>query len=299
PCARPRPTAEEHYMIIRSSLPSTGVLEPPPLRTGVVRIASIDVEWTKNYKIKNGQRPFCYSVAWLDLPDHRTPDLADVPFEWTSVYVEEPDEMEELIRNATATVAVAAQTSRIITGHQFCSDLGVLEANAPADAVPRLQAARTKWKGRREAEPDESHYLDTRFDTGHLLTGKSRRLVDVCNELGLDVTQPELLKVTMPAWHRRWVEDGQEEGRERVSVLNLRHSLSTAYVAAHAAGLAVWADEGLNVNQAIAEGAKGAWGWLENPIFTDLLEDSCPSESAALSPSKAPRPLARPRTSTR
>ncbi|MFE9686804.1 hypothetical protein [Streptomyces sp. NPDC006285] len=284
-------------MIIKSS--TSHPLQPPPLPTGVVRVASIDVEWTKNYRIKNGQRPFCYSVAWLDLPTNRTPDLADVPFEWTSVYVEEPDEMDELIRNAAATVSAAAQTSTIITGHQFCSDLAVLEANAPRDAVADLQTARTHWKGRRDAKADESHYVDTRFDAGHLLTGKSRRLVDVCTELGLDVTQPELLKTSMPAWHRRWVEDGQEEGRERVSVLNLRHSLSTAYVAARTAGLAVWADEGLNVNRAIAEGAKGAWGWLENPVFTNLLEDPCPSESAALSPSKAPRPPAKRRSSTR
>ncbi|MFJ8143372.1 hypothetical protein [Streptomyces sp. NPDC096013] len=286
-------------MIIKSTLPTARSLQPPLLRTGLVRIASIDVEWTKNYRIKNGQRPFCYSVAWLDLPADHMVDLADVPFEWTSVYVEEPGEMDELVRNAAATVAAAAETSRIITGHQFCSDLAVLEANAPADAVPRLQTARSQWKGRRDADPDETHYVDTRFDAGHLLAGKSRRLVDVCNELGLDVTQPELLKATMPAWHRRWVEDGQDEGRERVSVLNLRHSLSTAYVAAHAAGLGKWAGEGLNVNRLIAEGAKGAWGWLENPTFTNLLEDPCPSADAALSPSKAPKPQGKRRSSTR
>lgn len=286
-------------MIITSSLPSARSLQPPPLRTEVARIASIDVEWTKNYRIKNGQRPFCYSVAWLDLPSGRTPDLADVPFEWTSVYVEEPGETDELVRHAAAAVAAATETSTIVTGHQFCADLSVLEANAPADAVPRLQAARAQWRKRRDANPDESHFVDTRYDAGHLLTGASRRLVDVCTELGLDVTQPELRKVTMPAWHRRWIEDGQEEGRERVSVLNLRHSLSTAYVAARTAGLAVWADESLNVNRVIAEGAKGAWAWLENPTFTALLEDSCPSATVPLSPSKAPRQPARRRSSTR
>lgn len=286
-------------MIITSSLPSTRALQPPPLRTGVARVASIDVEWTKNYRIKNGQRPFCYSVAWLDLPTGLTPDLADVPFEWTSVYVDEPGEMDELVRHAAATVATAAETSTIVTGHQFCADLSVLEANAPADAALTLQAARAQWRARRDANPDESHYVDTRYDAGHLLTGTSRRLVDVCTELGLDVTQPELRKVTMPAWHRKWIEEGEEEGRERVSVLNLRHSVSTAYVAARTAGLAAWANEGLSVNRAIAEAAKGAWAWLENPIFTNLLEEPCPSESAALSPSKAPRPQAKRRSSTR
>ncbi|WP_128378540.1 hypothetical protein [Streptomyces cavernae] len=286
-------------MIIKSSLPRARSLQPPPRRSGTVRIASIDVEWTKNYRIKNGQRPFCYSVTWLDLPASSTPDLVGVPFEWTSVYVEEPGEMDELIRHAAATVAAAAETSTIITGHQFCADLSVLEANAPTDAASALQEARAQWKDRRGANPDESHYVDTRYDAGHLLTGTSRRLVDVCTELGLDVTQPELRQASMPAWHRRWVEDGQKEGRERVSVLNLRHSVSTAYVAARTAGLAVWADEGLNVNRIIAEAAKGAWAWLENPIFTDLLEDPCPFASAALSPSKAPRPRAKQRSSTR
>ncbi|MEU0058490.1 hypothetical protein [Streptomyces sp. NPDC006334] len=286
-------------MIITSSLPKASSLKSPPLRSGTVRIASVDVEWTKNYRIKNGQRPFCYSVAWLDLPASRTLDLADVPFEWTSVYVEEPGEMDTLVRHAAATVAAATDTSTIITGHQFCADLAVLEANAPTDVAPRLRAARARWRERRDADPHESHYVDTRYDAGHLLTGTSRRLVDVCTELGLDVTQPELRKVSMPAWHRRWIEEGQEEGRERVSVLNLRHSLSTAYVAARAAGLGVWADGGLNVNRIIAEGAKGAWAWLENPLFTDLLEDQCPSADAELSPSKALKPLAKRRSSTR
>ncbi|MFQ6146740.1 hypothetical protein ACLMNJ_27305 [Streptomyces seoulensis] len=286
-------------MIITSSLSTNRALKPPPLRTGAVRIASVDVEWTKNYRVQNGQRPFCYSVAWLDLPAGHPRDLADVPFEWTSVYVEEPGEMDALVRHAAGCVSAAAETATIIAGHQFCADLSVLEAQAPTDAVLPLQRAREQWRQRRAADPAGSHYLDTRYDAGHLLTGTSRRLVDVCTELGLDVTQPELRQVTMPAWHRKWIEEGLEEGRERVSVLNLRHSLSTAYVAARTAGFAVWADDGLNVNRVIAQGAKGAWAWLENPVFTNLLEDTCPSESAALSPLKAPRPRVKRRSSTR
>ncbi|MGW1291133.1 hypothetical protein ACWD4N_48305 [Streptomyces sp. NPDC002586] len=286
-------------MIIKSSLPTARALEPPPLRSGTVRIASIDVEWTKNYRIKNGQKPFCYSVAYLDVPAGSTADLTTVPFEWTSVYVEDPGETDALIRHAAATVTAAADTATIITGHQFCADLSVLEANAPTDATPALQRARSQWRQRRDADPDTGHYLDTRYDADHILTGTSRRLVDVCTELGLDVTQPELLRVSMPAWHRRWLEDGETEGRERVSVLNLRHSISTAYVAARTADLAQWPASGMNVNRAIADGARGAWDWLDNSTFTALLEDTCPSATAALSPSKAPRRQAKPRSSTR
>ncbi|MFC8428538.1 hypothetical protein [Streptomyces sp. NPDC057253] len=286
-------------MIIKSSMGEQRRMQPPPRRSGVARIASIDAEWLKNYTIKNGQRPFCYSIVWLDLPTSGTSDLTIVPFEWTSIYVEDPDEMDELVRHAAATVASAEDSADIITGHQFCSDLAVLEANAPTDAIRSLQQSRAQWKQRRDADPDGSYYLDTRFDAGHLLTGASRRLVDVCTELGLDVTQPELLKVSMPAWHRRWLDDGQAEGRERVSVLNLRHSLSTAYVAARTADLGQWPAAGMNVNQALAAGAKGAWSWLDGPTFTALLEDSCPSVTAASSPSRAPKRQAKQRSSTR
>lgn len=31
-------------------------------------VAALDVEWTKNYQIKNGSRPFCYSLVLLHWP---------------------------------------------------------------------------------------------------------------------------------------------------------------------------------------------------------------------------------------
>jgi hypothetical protein len=31
------------------------------------------VEWTKNYRVKNGNTPFCYSVVWLAVPESGTP----------------------------------------------------------------------------------------------------------------------------------------------------------------------------------------------------------------------------------
>lgn len=285
-------------MIITSSMPPARRLRAPARRSGTVRIASLDAEWLKNYKVKNGQRPFCFSVVWLDLPTTGDSDLTDAAFEWTSVYVEEPGEMGEMVRHAAATLAYAADSADIITGHQLCSDLSVLQANAPDDALPGFEQARDRWRQRRAPAPGTARYVDTRYDAGHVLTGASRRLVDVAGELGLDVTQPELQKVTMPAWHRRWIEDRDTEGRERVSVLNLRHSLSTAYVAARAEELGHWPADGLNVNRSLAEGAKGAWAWLEHPTFTALLEDPCPSVPAASSPSKAPRPRARRPSST-
>ena len=74
----------------------------------------------------------------------------------------------------------------------------------------------------------------------------------------------------MTALHRRWLESGDVTAREKITVLNLRHSLSTALVAARAAGLAHWRP-GLNVNRLLARELGHAFGWLAHPVFTALL----------------------------
>jgi hypothetical protein len=56
----------------------------------------------------------------------------------------------------------------------------------------------------------------------------------------------------MTALHRRWLDTGDVTAREKISVLNLRRSLSTA----------------------LATGLDEAFGWLASPEFTALLEDS-------------------------
>jgi hypothetical protein len=261
-------------VILKSNLTNPAV--PPKKKSGLTRIASVDVEWTKNYRIKNGNRPFCYSVVWLDLPTGSSPaDIAELRWGYTSVYVEDADETTALVQSAADTLRTATMSADVITGHQLCSDLAVLEANAGQPQQPVAQARRA-WKDRRRAE-DSARYLDTRFDAGHLLVGTSRRLVDVCTELGLDVTQPELRGTSMTALHRRWVEKGDTEAREKISVLNVRHSLSTAFVAARASGLGRWDTSGVNVNRILGSGITGAWSWPDSPTFHNLLGDPCPS----------------------
>ncbi len=242
----------------------------PRRPAGTTLWASIDVEWTKNYRIRNGNKPFCYSVVYAAIPRSANPaDLVDLPFSYISVYLEEPDETHALLASANAAVRTAFASADHVTGHQFTSDLGVL-ANASATPLPDVAAARTHWLDRRARDLADRRVIDTRYDTDHVLTCTSRRLVDVCAELRLDVTQPELRGTSMTALHRAYLEQRSEQARERVSVLNLRHSLSTALVALRATGQAHW-NGTLNVNQMLATGLDGAFSWLGHPTFIDLL----------------------------
>ncbi|MFD7581426.1 hypothetical protein [Kitasatospora sp. NPDC059817] len=251
----------------------------PRKNSRTCRVASLDVEWTKNYRIKNGNRAFCFSLAVLDVPTtDPVADLAQLSFGYVSMYVEDAGETGELVVSAADTIARTFADADLITGHQLCSDLAVLVANRE-NAEPALDSARAAWSTRRTPKDEGPRIIDTRYDAGHLLDGTSRRLVDVCTELGLDVTQPELRSTSMTSLHRRWLEKNDIEARERVSVLNLRHSLSTALVAVSAAGLGGWGEVGLNVNRMIAAHAEG-WGWLQSRTFQDLLGEPCQSASA-------------------
>ena len=255
-------------MIISTNV--TGSRLVPRHPPGVRLLAAIDVEWSKNYRIRGGNVPFCYSVVWLVLPaDDASTGLEATRFWYTSAYVQDASEGADLVAGADTALACLMQHASLIAGHQLCSDLGVLAA-ADSAARPAVEAAASAWRQRREASPGQPRFLDTRYDAGHLLACQSRRLVDVCADLRLDVTQPELRGISMTALHRRWLESGDVMAREKITVLNLRHSLSTAMVAARAAGLAHW-QPGLNVNRVLAAELGRSFGWLAHPVFTALL----------------------------
>lgn len=123
-------------MIITSSSGEPGAV--PACPPGTTLVASVDVEWTKNYRVANGNIPFCYSVVWLAVPSSGTPmNLGEAPFSLTSAYVENPAETQDLIASAEDALTRIVDHAGLITGHQLCSDLAVL-----AQLSAQLRAAR-------------------------------------------------------------------------------------------------------------------------------------------------------------
>jgi hypothetical protein len=233
-------------------------------------VAAIDVEWSMNYRIRGGNVPFCYSVAWLALPcGEASTSLDAARFWYASAFVQNATQVSDLGGEADAALACLMSHASLIAGHQLCSDLAVLTAAATTRPAA-ITAATTAWQQRRQERPGQPRFLDTRYDAGHILDCPSRRLADVCADLRLDVTQPELRGTSMTALHRRWLESGDDTAREKITVLNLRHSLSTVLVAARTAGLGHWRP-GLNVSRLLARELDGAFGWLKTPVFTGLL----------------------------
>jgi hypothetical protein len=207
-------------MIVLSNVetPDAAPAAPP----GTLLAAAIDVEWSKNYRVRGGNVPFCYSVAWLALP-YENARPGTFRFWYTSAYVHDTNETCDLVTSADNALLGIMEHAGLIAGHQLSSDLAVLAAaaRAPALGLIALQAA---WRRRGQPISGDLRLLDTRYDTRHVLQCPSRRLVDICADLGLDVTQPELRGTSMTALHRRWLERAETSAREKITVLNLRHA---------------------------------------------------------------------------
>lgn len=256
-------------MIITSNIPPPEAAPAAP--PGTLLAAAIDVEWSKNYRVRDANVPFCYSVVWLAL-SREDVSPGSFGFWYTSAYVHGPGDTGDLVASADGALLRILERASLIAGHQLSSDLAVLAAAANAPLLG-VTAAQVAWRRRDQLLPGRPWLLDTRYDTGHVLKCASRRLVDVCAELRLDVTQPELHGTSMTALHRRWLEREETSAREKITVLNLRRALSTALVAAHLAGFGSWSP-GLNVNKMLATGLGGALGWPGDPVFAALLEES-------------------------
>lgn len=188
-------------------------------------VASFDLEWTKNYRIRNGNRPFCFSLVTL-APRANPEALARTgAIGVYSAYIEREDETADLLREADRVLREVLQPECVLVGHQLSSDLSVM-LRAGLN-LHHVAAARRAWTTRRK--PDGMTVVDTRYDIDRFLTQKSRRLVDVCHDCRLSVDQPELTG-SMTKMQREYLEKQSDAIRERLTILNIRHALSAALV---------------------------------------------------------------------
>ena len=255
-------------IIITSSEPQAWPGRPP----GATIMAAVDVEWSKNYRVPNGNVPFCYSVIWLSVPASSRRRSLDRPVSATRRYTWRTLRKLKTCQPApTGPFAMSSAPAGLIAGHQLCSDLAVLANTATARRTPWRRCARPGGSGGRP--PDPSHRSSTPATTSATCSAASAAASSTCAATCcLDVTQPELRGTSMTALHRRWLQAGDVQAREKISVLNLRHSLSTALAALYAAGIGRW-----DARSTSTRCWPPAWAMPSpgppDPTFTALLED--------------------------
>lgn len=241
-------------------------------------LIGFDVEWTKNYREKNGNIPFCFSIVEINKNDINFNKLKNgkVFFKYIQYYCEEKEEFKQLVSLADlwSCKILDSLENNVLCGHQISSDFSVLYNAGIAkniETINHIAELRKRWKNRRENV--KSGIMDTRYDIFKSFLGKSRRLVDMCNDFELDVTQPELKNRSMTELQNKFYSIKDEEIYERIAVMNLRHSLSAVIL--------YWLNEKvnnaeqrkyLNVNQIIYNCLKNDFKWVMSEEFESLLK---------------------------
>lgn len=230
-------------------------------------IASVDVEWTKNYRIRNGNRPFCFSCVWVDVPAQKIlASDSTLRFHVYAAYVDRDNEVARLAGAAIGLLANVMSWGHVLVGHQLCSDLSVL-ARASRSRSTDIAKVRSAWARRRAEEL--GRVFDTRFDMTSLPRCRSRRLVDVCEAVKLGVAQPEI-RGSMTAMQREYTKSGDRDIRERLTVMNIRHALSAALLYLWSSERLVW-QHTLNVNRIIHANLTGRVEYVGSRDFAALL----------------------------
>ena len=233
---------------------------------------SLDTEWTKNYKVKNGNKPFALSIIFFnDDIDISTIINESLQFKFISAYVDSEEEFPQLINLLNKYLDVSQ--FKLLLGHQVISDLHTFVhysehyENISCDNI-------LKWISYFKDRKNNNRIFDTRFDIKNRLITKSRRLVDVCFEMKIKnqkdlYKQPELNK-SMTALHKIYLENKDYSIRERLSVMNIRHNLSSILVYEIFKNN-LYLEKYININRILFSNLQNYFSYVNNDDFKELM----------------------------
>lgn len=236
-------------------------------------ILSFDLEWTKNYRIPNGNKPFCFSFVYFAPPINLANKMEEgIEFGFVSKYIESDDEIPYLIQSADQLLSGFTASRKVtIVGHQLSSDISIILAYPGPTKPTSFFHLREWWKGRHYYISDyQIDVFDTRYDLDRFLKGKSRRLVDVCAECNMEVTQPEIIS-SMTKMQNDFLLTKDYTIMERLTILNIRHSLSAAILYSLFSPLPRRLQKTINVNRIIYNNIRNHFEYVRGERFRELL----------------------------
>jgi hypothetical protein len=232
-------------------------------------IFSFDLEWTKNYRIKNGNQPFCFSLVYFAIRDSLSEVENKFDFGYYLRYIESKEEQPRLIKEAEKIISKARNEKGFFVGHQLSSDISVL-VNQSRESIIGIRFLQEAWRKRKEGVKFGGlSVFDTRYDIAGVLKNKSRRLVDVCQEFKFNVSQPEI-DSSMTKMQNNFYSFGDKSIMERLSVLNLRHSLSAALLF-NFFKMGIVPSKIINLNRIVQRNLQGKFEYLQDKQFLDLV----------------------------
>ncbi|MCL6592065.1 MAG: hypothetical protein K6U80_19215 [Firmicutes bacterium] len=139
-------------------------------------IVAFDLEWTKNYKIKNGNTPFCFSFVYFTKQDS-IDNYENMEFGFINNYIQALDEEPELLKRANDDLGNFLKQKGILVGHQLISDISVILSRAENNKNNFIKLKQL-WQIRRSNNNSPINVFDTRYDLKNYLTISKEKAVD-------------------------------------------------------------------------------------------------------------------------
>jgi hypothetical protein len=140
----------EPSLVIKTNItgPGTAPACPPQMMLA----AAADVEWSKNYRARNGNVPFCYSVTWLAVPaDGSIAGTDAVRFWYRSAYVRDASQTASLVTSAGEILAGLLAHAGL-AAHYREHGIHVATVEEPARASPFIEEIVVRDKGQFDVE---------------------------------------------------------------------------------------------------------------------------------------------------
>jgi hypothetical protein len=234
-------------------------------------ILGLDVEWTKNYQVKNGNKAFCFSVVSVAVeePCSIRNLEQDLTFGFHLQYVESEDESRQLCHNANTYLHRFLSQKPLVVGHQFSTDISVLLACGSGCELKVIELLQHEWRTRQHEKADRAFSVfDTRYDLSTSKSADSNKLVNVCREWKLAVEQPEI-KGSMTLMQRNYYASHSSLILEKIAVMNIRHSLSSILLYLfHLYGQPTGF---VNINTILHRNIHNHFEYVNSPMFHELL----------------------------
>lgn len=237
---------------------------------GTPLIVGFDVEWTKNYQMRNANKAFCFSLVRVSMNSPCDVNAIEhqLLFDFVLGYSESEAECQQLCQVADHNISRILSPHNIIVGHQFSSDVSVLLACSDC-SLPSIEELQHAWRTRHHHSEERAvGVFDTRYDLPTSKHSASNKLVHVCPEWNLIVTQPEI-KGSMTKMQREFYLKRQLLTLEKIAVLNLRHSLSSILL--YLFQSLGYPKSAVNVNAILYRNLREHFAYVRSESFVSLL----------------------------
>lgn len=199
---------------------------------GQKKIVAIDTEWAKNWRAEEKVVPFCCSFHTIYLEGIKDIiDIDNVSMSSETYFRSREDSIQDYIDKVDLLVSRYMTEGTAFVGHQLSSDLHtfVQQSKKPLKNIPCLiESLRFRKKSDKAAT---FSMFDTRYDIKNRIRGGGgEKLRNVSLRYKVYAIQNELNNTSLTKMYNQYVIDRDVTKREKLTVMNWRHSFQTALV---------------------------------------------------------------------